>query len=304
MIGAILILPFFYRLDRPAFYFLGLVCLLHLPRSFQYFNIQLGARTLHASEQQLGILSFNTMMGAKMLNRNNELKEDVKKTLNSAIHVEFTPDVLCLQESNAHMKNQLGSHFEYPHEHSIDGRGTFILSRYPIIASGQVDFGPGINSCLWADIQTGTNVIRIYTVHLKSNRLPPKLHHMLTEEERPGMGQVEGLKDLFSKYNQYAGTRADQALQIKQHMDQSPYPVILCGDFNEPPGSYTYRTLKAGLTDAYGKSGVGLGTTWKSMIPLVRIDYIFSSEEIKSERFVTVRNDLSDHYPVKALFTM
>ena len=41
--------------------------------------------------------------------------------------------------------------------------------------------------------------------------------------------------------------RADQVDIIKEDIRLSPYPVIVCGDFNDTPVSYTYKTLSKEL---------------------------------------------------------
>ena len=44
--------------------------------------------------------------------------------------------------------------------------------------------------------------------------------------------------------------RASQVEIIQEYVRRSPYPVILCGDFNDTPVSYTMGTLTNELKDA------------------------------------------------------
>ena len=81
-------------------------------------------------------------------------------------------------------------------------------------------------------------------------------------------------------------------------MQQSPYPVIVCGDFNDPPSSYTYKRISYNLKDGFVESGSGVAKTYKGLIPLLRIDYILFSKKFRSEQFQTIRQNLSDHFPV------
>src|ERR1017187_7363012 len=46
-------------------------------------------------------------------------------------------------------------------------------------------------------------------------------------------------------------SRATQAEEVSEEIRRSPYPVILCGDFNEVPLSYAYRILTQGLRDDF-----------------------------------------------------
>ena len=52
--------------------------------------------------------------------------------------------------------------------------------------------------------------------------------------------------------------RAVQADFIKDEINQSPFPVIVCGDFNDVPNSYAYETISEGLQDAFVKKGMGI----------------------------------------------
>jgi len=94
--------------------------------------------------------------------------------------------------------------------------------------------------------------------------------------------------------------RAEQAMAISTHISNCPYPVLLCGDFNDTPMSYSYsEILRNNLQDAFVESGKGLGRTYIGAFPSFRIDYILHSKSIKSKGFSTMTsNTLSDHYPL------
>ena len=73
--------------------------------------------------------------------------------------------------------------------------------------------------------------------------------------------QKDGLINISDKLNRAFSLRSKQAEAIAQHIENSPYPVIVCGDFNDTPVSYTYRMMKTGLKDAFRQSGFGFGGT-------------------------------------------
>jgi len=180
-----------------------------------------------------------------------------------------------------------------------------IYSKHPLIETGWVEFGSKINSCLWADIAlTDNDTVRIYSTHLESTRLSASSYDLLSENVAASTAPLQGVKDLVMKYPRYAGKRADQAEKVKEHIATCPYPVILCGDMNEPPTSYTYRVLKEDMSDAFRETGTGLGNTWQGKIPMLRIDYIFASRDLTNTSYRCMSSDLSDHYPVKASFTI
>ena len=42
-------------------------------------------------------------------------------------------------------------------------------------------------------------------------------------------------------------------------MKSCPYPIIICGDFNDTPVSYAYQQLGDNMIDAFLESGNGIG---------------------------------------------
>ena len=82
-------------------------------------------------------------------------------------------------------------------------------------------------------------------------------------------------------------------------------PVILCGDFNEPPLSYNYRQLqKAGFVDTFTKVGRGIKPTYAGKLPLLRIDYIWANKGVVPLNFKRCRFKASDHYPILLDFSI
>jgi endonuclease/exonuclease/phosphatase family metal-dependent hydrolase len=81
-------------------------------------------------------------------------------------------------------------------------------------------------------------------------------------------------------------------------MDRSPYPVIVCGDFNDVPNSYAYRTIGKGLQNAFTEKGRGIGRTFTGISPTLRIDNIFVAENFEVKQFLRLRQQLSDHFPI------
>ncbi|MEY8758168.1 endonuclease/exonuclease/phosphatase family protein [Chryseobacterium tongliaoense] len=97
----------------------------------------------------------------------------------------------------------------------------------------------------------------------------------------------------------------EQVAMIRKGIDESPYPVILTGDFNSVPNSYEYYHLSEGLEDAFFKVGRGSGTSFHDYKFPLRIDYIFTSKSIQPINYRVDRSvKLSDHYPVIADFKL
>ena len=92
--------------------------------------------------------------------------------------------------------------------------------------------------------------------------------------------------------------RQAQADKIKAEIDKSPYPVIVCGDFNDVPNSYAYETIGRGLQNAFEKKGAGLGRTFSGIAPTLRIDQIFIDSFYQVNQYTRVAKKLSDHFPI------
>lgn len=77
-------------------------------------------------------------------------------------------------------------------------------------------------------------------------------------------------------------------------------PLIVAGDFNTPPRGEVYRRMSADLTDAFGYAGWGVGYTFRSDVPAMRIDYVFLGNGVRAERCWTPHTEASDHLPLVA----
>ena len=87
---------------------------------------------------------------------------------------------------------------------------------------------------------------------------------------------------------------------VRDELDHSPYPSVLCGDFNDVPNSYTYFQIRGNRQDAFLKRGGGIGRTYASISPTLRIDYIFADPRFSVVQCKKVEVSYSDHYPVIA----
>jgi endonuclease/exonuclease/phosphatase family metal-dependent hydrolase len=225
------------------------------------------------------------------------------------------PDILNLQEYYSNdegfhihtdsLKKWLGlpyvhtfyTHHRKGHEHW--GLATF--SRYPIINKGSIlKIKGGNNACIYTDLRAGLDTIRVYNMHLQSIHLKKEDYDFVShfEEEENEEAKIRGGRRILSRVKQAFIKRASQCDSIAANFDECKYPKIVCGDFNDPPVSYTYHRLSAGLMDAFRESGSGFGTTYHGLFPAYRIDYILHSEELRSADFLTIKEPWSDHYPV------
>jgi endonuclease/exonuclease/phosphatase family metal-dependent hydrolase len=133
-------------------------------------------------------------------------------------------------------------------------------------------------------------------VHLQSIKLNI---NRLFSSNKTGIDEIEEvssrLKTAFIK-------RAGQVDIMAKHIDVSPYPVIVCGDFNDTPVSYTYNKIRGDRLDTFCEVGRGMPSTYRlSVVPFFRIDYILHDKMIKSLSYKVHDIDLSDHFPVSSV---
>jgi endonuclease/exonuclease/phosphatase family metal-dependent hydrolase len=93
-----------------------------------------------------------------------------------------------------------------------------------------------------------------------------------------------------------------QAEILHHKIEESPYPVIVCGDFNDVPSSYAYFTARGSLQDAFLKKGAGFGRTFRFISPTLRIDYILADKKFDVLQYSSFKVPFSDHYPIIADF--
>ncbi|ATL46717.1 endonuclease/exonuclease/phosphatase [Chitinophaga caeni] len=180
--------------------------------------------------------------------------------------------------------------------------GSIIFSKYPIIQSDKIKLskGPRSESLIFADILKDEDTLRIINMHLESYRFNEEDYNSIEKIKKSEDKGLVATKGIIEKMREAFIRRAKQANIVDSFIRESPHPVIVCGDFNDTPASYTYFTVKGDLQDAFLQKGSGIGRTFASLSPTLRIDYIFAGNTFAVNHFKKLSVDLSDHYPVIA----
>lgn len=257
-------------------------------------------------EADLSVLSYNVRyFDCYDWSGDRQIRKKLLDYLNG-----YEGEVVCLQEfsmksGSAEEKWLVGQLKKYPYYYVHDN--TAVFSRVPIIKKGHVAFeGKHTGVCLYCDLKLGRDTLRVYSIHLESYRLGKKERDFV-RQLRQGAGEggfSDGVRNLAARLMAANRCRAEQAEQIHRHIRRSPWPVVVCGDFNDTPLSYTYRKIKTGLEDAFIERGRGLGNTYIGEWPSFRIDYILHSPHLKTLSYRRDSMVLSDHYPVRARFSL
>lgn len=179
------------------------------------------------------------------------------------------------------------------------GWGTAIFSRFPIVKSGHIDFPETSNSVIWADLSVNRDTVRVFNAHLQTTSITASDEDYIVNMGFMGDStRTTQIRKMLGKLADNYTRRAGQADTLARRIAASPYPVIVCGDFNDTPVSFTYRKISHGLKDCFRESGRGYGYTFRGFLNLLRIDYILHSREIECVEYVSPDFDCSDHNPV------
>ena len=210
-------------------------------------------------------------------------------------------EILCLQEYRDHSGDRSNTERYqqfYPYK-AVGADDMVIFSRFPILDSQTISFGEGTNnSAQWAELNVRGRRLRIINVHLQTTGISRSLR--LAQKANYQGQKVEGnklLRMIYGNYTQGMAIRGEQAELVAAVRDESQVPCILCGDFNDVPYSYVYRTLKGDMTDGFQECGTGYMYTFTGK-KSVRIDYIFHDEQLNGLAYYKQNLSFSDHLPV------
>lgn len=181
--------------------------------------------------------------------------------------------------------------------------GTAIFSRYPIF-NYQAVFLDSFIAISYSDVALPTqDTTRIFAVHLHTFGLSDNDKSYIQDvKNRDADGLVKS-RSFMWKFNNAYSMRAAEADKLAGFISESPYPVMVAGDFNDLPFSYSYTTIRGKLDDAFASKGKGFGRTYNQIIPTLRIDHVFyDPAQFVITAFQTPYVPLSDHSPVITRF--
>lgn len=232
----------------------------------------------------------------KVLTFNNKYNdyglEEVKNYIKS-----FNADVIFLQESGY---SGLGNSDFEEMKYSLHNRRISFFSKYQIVEQDTIpliDKGKSV----YADVIIKGKRIRFINVYLE----PFQLHKSMVKPTEDLEENGTKAKSLVRRFMPVFKKHEEQVQILKSFIKKSPYPVILAGDFNSVPNSYEYYTISGVLKDCFLESGTDLATSFHDYKIPIRIDYVFSSENLKSTYYQVDRSQkLSDHYPILVKFSL
>lgn len=215
-------------------------------------------------------------------------------------------DVICLQEF--YLPNSEGLEGWFRHHfpgyradyYVLTGEkghaGNVTLSRRPVLYKGKLDFDKSTNLAIHTDIQLDSTVLRFYNCHFES-------YNISVSGLVKSLGRKNDVvEDTGRKMRRSITQRPKQVDEVMQDVDNCPVRSVVLGDFNDNPLSYTVYRLSRGRRDTFVRAGKGFGATYRSLWPLLRIDYILYPRDLEAVSYEVPKVKYSDHYPVIATY--
>ena len=280
---------------------------------YQYFPINFPSP---APKQSLKVMTYNTA-GFGLWTGSNKNKNDNNGD-NRLVRdiLRENPDIVGYQEGfygsqyHEHVEPMLKRNGMY--HKSVFSSDNYIgcISRYPIIDTDTICKTDITNAALFKIKLSNADTLYFVVTHLKSmNFTPEERQHFkdkideLRDEDDDDTLDYKSLLHLARKVARASEPRAQQADIIAKFIAENKHRnLIICGDFNDTPVSYTYNTIiNAGnLEDAFVQTGNGLGRTFNRYAMVVRIDHILYSKDFWEPHAARVINrpDRSDHNAV------
>lgn len=270
------------------------------------------------TEKSFKVMSFNVrVFDLYNWSSNVKTKNKIVNFLNDE-----QPDVICFQEyyrgDDVHfsvkdtLMNLLGMNYVSEHitvtknERKGPGKNSFgsaIFSRYPIVKHEELAFENDKNNHFsYVDIIKNKDTIRVFNAHIGSLRLQNADYKLIGgDDNKKWSHENQAKEDILQRVRIAFEKRAIQIKALLKYLKASPHPTTLCMDMNDTPNSFAYNQISRELTDAFVKTGNGIGSTYvgdnffNRILPVNRIDYIFYSEKLFAANFTTHQEVLSDH---------
>lgn len=231
-------------------------------------------------------------------------------------------DIICLQEASEYnlkrydqkaewMKAYPYRSYRMPHGGTSEARDITCISRYPILSISNVGFPDSGNGYTRFTLDVNGDTITLFNCHLQSfglNDTDKNFWEEILSHPKENI-PTSGTKGLLKKLRDANAKRSMQADKLAKDIEEalgdgdSPRTVIVCGDFNDTPISYSHYRLSRLLKDAHTLSGNGFGFSYNRNKMFFRIDHILASPNLKPYRCKVDRSiKQSDHFPIFSSF--
>lgn len=280
-----------------------LVCIVPI-RTYCPFNL-----SSPAPKGSLKVISYNT---AGWGGATNDTINGITGNRIAHYLANENPDIVCVQEGFAreeHYQNYIYPIFReqrYHQEDTFNDSKLVLFSKYPIVRSKRIcQIGNNGTMAYWLKL-SDKDTLLVINNHLRSMGLTQDDRDEFHNSVRETGEKIhkKAVRTIISKISRASIGRAAMVDTITAFIaQQKGQSMIVCGDFNDSPISNTYYRMSKGLRDAYVRTGNGLGRSFNRDAIIVRIDYLFCSDDWRPfSAYIDNRVNFSDHYPIIGYF--
>ena len=228
--------------------------------------------------------------------------------------IEAGADVVCLTELRSFEKSEIPNltpqlldtlFTVYPFHAGIDTSDIKVLAKYPVerLDKNRIN-------------ESGNFAFELFKIKFPQNELIIAMVHLysfgLSEEERQVVTDIKSVETAKSSVNELKGSirqkmrtgfqkRAEDATALRSILDDLPMdtPLIVCGDFNDVPTSWTYNIIRGDdLRDLYSETNFGPAITYNLHAFYFHIDQMLYRGPIEGIDLSIGKINSSDHYPL------
>ncbi len=223
-----------------------------------------------------------------------------------------SPDIVCVQEDVDSWRRYVFKEYEKTlayndtmviANNSVSMNSLGIHTRYPILKRERIDYKSVANGSVawWLKVDDDTLIVlnnHFESCHLSSQ--DREQYRQILHGNMSGDSARTESKMLMVKLAEANAKRASQIRAVFHYVDEhSQYPIIVCGDFNDNPISYSRHMMAQRLTDSFVETGKGIGLSYNQKAFSLRIDHLFCSSQLEPYNCkIDSRMDASDHNPL------
>ena len=264
-------------------------------------------------EETFSLLTYNIIHGVDQQSVGHQVGN---RSFEYVLH--SGADIVCLQEVTGFDGKSVKNWGEawsdslmkvYPYHAGVKGRDLQVLSKYPVKMLDTKTLVPdysNTNRYIFCEVNVKGRILTVVNMHLMS--------YALTDEERRVVTEMKSAKGVEESVDEMKGSiygkmkvafrqRKEDAALLREAIAKIDGPLVICGDFNDVPGSYAYRLLKGDdLKDAYADTGLGPLVTYNQHMFWFHIDQVFYRGDLEALSVKKGKLKSSDHYPLTVEF--